>query len=224
VGSLNPPPGRTIDDPYFALPEVTPFPPGSGPFRVKGWGYEGDVRFYDEIVPGGADAVVRLVRERDPAVAAFLQRRFDPCDWYDLVPKLYQSEAAARLRGLDYQTHCRELSRWHAQDKISGVYRPLLKLASAETLAVWIPRLSSAFYDFGSVESRMAGAKLVRVTRFGMPHVAVQWWAAAATAYFEHVILEVGARHPHVRWLPTESDGERMGMELVNMPFEVTWV
>ena len=30
--------GRAIDDPSFLLPEIIPFAPGSGPFRIKGWG------------------------------------------------------------------------------------------------------------------------------------------------------------------------------------------
>ncbi len=221
--SLKPGGGRPIEDPYFALPDETPFTPGSSPFRIKGWGYEGDVRFYEEFVPGGAAGIIRLVHEKDPAMASFLGRKFTPDGWYDVIPKLYQSQAAARLRGLEYQVHCRELSRWHAQDKFSGIYRPLLKVVSSEMLAVWIPRLSSTFYDFGSTESRVAGAKLVRVTRFGMPRVTVQWWAAAATGYFEYVLLTAGARHPQIRWLPTEPDGERLGMDLVKMPFEITW-
>jgi len=227
--TLNPPPtlkpvaGRDIEDPHFALPDAIPFTPGSSPFRIKGWGYEGDVRFYEEFVPGGTAAILRAVHEKDPAIASFLSRKFTPDGWYDVVPKLYQSQAAARLRGVSYQAHCHELSRWHAQDKFSGIYRPLLKIVSSEMLAVWIPRMSSSFYDFGSTDSRVAGSKLVRVTRSGMPRVAVQWWAAAATGYFEYCLLTAGARHPHIRWLPTEPDGERMGMELVKMPFEITW-
>jgi hypothetical protein len=221
VGSLKPPAGRSIEDPHFILPEEPPFSPGSGPFRIKGWGYQGDVRFYDEHVPGGAEAVAHAVR--DPAVGAFLLRKFEPDAWYDVVPKLYQAQAAAKLRGISYEKQCAEASRWHAQDKFSGIYRPLLRVASSEMLAVWIPRLSSSFYDFGSTESRVVGPKVVKVTRYGVPRVAVLWWAHAASSYFEYVIGATGARHPHVRWHPTLPDGERMGMELVKMPFELTW-
>ncbi len=222
MGSLKPPAGRPIEDPHYLLPEAAPFTAGSGPFRIKGWGYEGDVRYYNEFVPGGAAAVAAAVK--DKAIAAFLLRKFEPDGWYDLVPKLYHAQAAAKLRGISYTTHCHDVSRWHAQDKFSGIYRPLLRVANPEMLAVWIPRMSSSFYDFGSVESRVISSKLVRVTRFGVPRVGVQWWAAAATGYFEYVLAATGARHPHVRWLPTEVEGERLGMELVTMPFELTWV
>src|ERR1700689_105734 len=100
---MNPPtpsvtttPGRHIEDPHFALPDATPFTPGSSPFRIKGWGYEGDVRFYEEFVPGGVAAITKAVREKDPAIASFLGRKFTSDGWYDLLPKLYQSQAAAR--------------------------------------------------------------------------------------------------------------------------------
>jgi hypothetical protein len=219
--SSPPPPGRGVDDPYFALPEACPFPPGSGPFRIKGWGYIGDLRFYAEFVPGGIDAVAKHVK--DPTVAAFLSRSFTPDAWYDVVPKLYLSQAAARARGVAFTTHCREVSRWHAQEKFSGIYRPLLRVVSSEMMALWTPRLTSSFYDFGSTESRVVGERLVRVVRRGVPRVAVQWWAAAASAYFEYCLQTAGARLPHVRWLPTEPDGERLGMELVKMPLEITW-
>jgi hypothetical protein len=213
--------GRPIEDPFFGLPDEVPFPPGSGPFRIKGWGYAGDLRFYESHVPGGIDAVAKNVK--DPAVSAFLHRHFDPDGWYDLAPKLYLSQAAARARGVPFDAHCREVSQWHAQDKFSGIYRPLLKVVSSEMLALWIPRLSSTFYDFGTIESRVAGMRLVRVVRYGQPRIAVQWWAAAASAYFEYVLRAAGARHPRVRWLAVEPDGERLGMDLHRMPFEITW-
>lgn len=223
MGSLKPPAGRNVEDPHFALPEKAPFAPGAGPFRIKGWGYEGDVRFHEERVPGGVAAITQMVREKDPTIATFLARKFEPDGWYDLIPKLYQSQAAARLRGVSFGSHCRELSRWHAQDKFSGIYRPLLRVVSSETLAVWMPRMSSSFYDFGAIESRVVAANLVRGARTGMPRIAVQWWAAAAVGYFEYVLEAAGTRNGRVRWLPTEHDGERQGMELVRMPFEVSW-
>jgi hypothetical protein len=221
VGTVRPPPGRAVDDPYFALPDACPFLPGSSPFRIKGWGYIGDIEFYAGHVPEGIEAVARQVR--DPAVGAFLSRKFTPDAWYDLIPKLYLSQAAARARGVPFDVHCREVSRFHAQDKFSGIYRPLLKVVSSEMIALWTPRLASSFYDFGSTESRVVGERMVRVVRSGVPRVAVQWWAAAASAYFEYCLETAGAKLPHVRWLPTEPDGERLGMELVKMPLELTW-
>jgi len=219
--SSRPPPGRAIEEPYFALPDTLPFKPGAGPFRVKGWGYLGDTRFYDEHVPGGARAVAQAVK--DPAITAFVNRPIEPNSWYDIYPKLYLGHAAARLRGATYEAHSREVSRWHAQDKFSGIYRPLLKMVSSELLAMWIPRMSSSFYDFGSTETRVRATKVVSVIRYGVPRIVVRWWAYAATAYFEYVLLTGGARHPHVRWLPVEPDGERLGVDLHRMTFEITW-
>jgi hypothetical protein len=221
VGPLRPPAGRAVDDPYYALPEVCPLPPGTSPFRIKGWGYLGDLKFYASHVGGGVEAVARQVT--DPAIASFLSRTFTPDAWYDLLPKLYLSQAAARARGVPFDVHWAEVSRYHAADKFSGIYRPLLKVVSSEMLALWVPRLSSSFYDFGSTESRVASPRLVSVVRKGVPRVAVQWWAAAASAYFEYCLVTAGAKAPRVRWLPTEPDGERLGMELVRMPLEITW-
>jgi hypothetical protein len=221
VGTVRPPFGRSVDDPYFALPEACPFLPGSSPFRIKGWGYVGDIAFYSEFVPGGIEAVGKNVR--DPTIAAFLSRTFTPDAWYDLIPKLYLSQAAARVRGLPFDAHCREVSRYHAQDKFSGIYRPLLRVVSSEMIALWTPRLASSFYDFGSTESHVAAERMVKVVRKGVPRVAVQWWAAAAAAYFEYCLEAAGAHLPHVRWLPIEPDGERLGMELAKMPLEITW-
>ncbi|MGO8999854.1 MAG: hypothetical protein ACLQVI_41540 [Polyangiaceae bacterium] len=221
MGTVRPPLGRAVDDPYFAIPEACPFLPGSSPFRIKGWGYIGDITFYTDFVPGGIEAVAQHVK--DSTIASFLSRTFTPDAWYDLIPKLYLSQAAARARGVAFDAHCREVSRYHAQDKFSGIYRPLLKVVSSEMIALWTPRLASSFYDFGTTESHVAGERLVRVVRKGVPRIAVQWWAAAASAYFEYCLETAGARIPHVRWLPTEPDGERLGMELVRMPLEITW-
>ena len=43
-------------------PRGVPVPPGSSPFRIKGWGYIGDITFYTEFVPGG-DRGGRAARE-----------------------------------------------------------------------------------------------------------------------------------------------------------------
>ena len=212
---------RAIEDSYFNLPEVPPFAPGTSPFRIKGWGYTGDQRFYSDFVPGGIDAIAHNLN--DPGIATFLHKSFRPDDWYDVVPKLYLGAAASRVRGMTHEAHAREVSRFHAVEKFSGIYRPLLKILRSEVIAIWCPRLASTFYDFGTTESHVAGPRHVCVDRRGIPRIAVQWWSWAASAYFEYVLEAAGARAPHVKWLGTEADGERMGMELFRMPFEISW-
>ena len=160
---------------------------------------------------------------KDPAIASFLSRSFVPDAWYDLLPKLYLSQAAARLRGLSYDAHCREVSRYHAQEKFSGIYRPLLRVVSSEMLAVWTPRLASSFYDFGSTESAVTGPRLVRVVRHRRAAHGRSVVGGRSVGVLRIRPPTAGARLPHVRWLPTEPDGERLGMELVKMPLEITW-
>jgi len=210
------------DDPTFEPPAKVPFTPGTSPFRMRGHGYLGDNEFYALHVPGGVDAIAAELD--DPTLRRFLTQTFEHDRWYDLVPKVYFGLAAAKLRRVSPDTHAREVSGWHARQQFRGIYRSLIKIPSAEQVAMWLPRIAGSFQEFVTMEASIVGPRIVRGARVGMPRVCVQWYAAAFSGYMDATLEVGGIKGARCRMLSAERCGERLGMDLFRMPYEISWL
>ena len=104
----------SILDPSFAPPSSLPFPPGTSPFRQKGNGWIGDYAFFDANVRGGTKAVLEAL----PAgtLRAFHEQKFRGSEWYDVFPIMMLHVAAARLRGVPFTEHRRQVGAYHGRE------------------------------------------------------------------------------------------------------------
>jgi hypothetical protein len=208
-------------DAAFAPPIILPYRPGESPFRQKGNAYLGDVRYLDSVAPGGFRAVVASLH--DPALRAFFEQPFRASDWYDAYPGTALERAAARLRGVSFERHRRETGAWHAVDATRGIYSALLKMVSTESVALWGPRISNMYFEFGKTESRIAGDRVVDVSRGGVPHDLAQWLIYASEGFCEEALRRNGARDPVMKTLDVVDDGVAEGRPVVKFLLRVTW-
>jgi hypothetical protein len=212
---------RTLDDPAYAPPLQLPFPVGESPFRQKGNAYLADARYLDAVAPGGFLAVVASLPNEE--LRAFFEQRFRASDWYDAYPGAALEVAAARLRHLSFEEHRRQTGAWHAVDAMRGIYGALLKLVSSESVALWGPRISSMYFEFGKTESKASEARAVDVWRRGTPRELSQWFFYAAAGFCVEALRINGARDPVVTSHEVEDDGERGGRSLVKFRIRVAW-
>ncbi len=210
-----------ITDPSFSPPREPPFPVGTSPFRQKGNAYLGDVRYYNDVVRGGLAAVVAALP--DDAHRAFARQQFRASEWYDAYPGAQLEVAAARVRGYSFERHRRETGVWHATHAARGLYGALLRLVSSETVALWAPRISSIYFEFGRTEARVAGRNLVLVTRRGTPRELVQWLAFASAGFTEAALKLAGARDVRVEIDNVVDDGRNLGRELARFDMRIAW-
>jgi hypothetical protein len=200
---------------------VLPFRAGTSPFRQKGNAYLADIRYLDEVVPGGFRAVSEAVVDAD--VRAFFAQSFRGSDWYDAYPGAMLESTAARLRGMSFEQHRRQTGAWHAVGATRGIYGTLLKLVSSESVALWGPRISSMYFEFGKVESRAAGPRTVDAWRRGVPRELAQWLFYASAGFCGEALRLNGAREPVVTAHEVEHDGDAHGRELVRFRARVVW-
>lgn len=212
---------RSLHDPVFAPPTVLPFRAGTSPFRQKGNAYIADARYLDDVAPGGFRAAVAAVS--DPDVRAFFAQTFRASDWYDAYPGAMLEAAAARARGLSFEQHRRQTGTWHAGHATRGIYGTLLKLVSAESVALWAPRISSLYFQFGKTVSRAAGPKSIDAWRSGVPRELAQWWFFASAGFSAEVLRLRGASQPVVTPHEVEDDGVAFGRELVRFRLRIEW-
>jgi hypothetical protein len=198
---------------------------GTSPFHLRGVAYRDSVaRAERMLAPRGLRVADVLRQHGDPALEAFVGQRFSATDWYDIYPAVHFAPIIAKACGSTLLQHMRDSAIVHANMALRGFTAVLLKLVSNEAVASWIPRMSTWYHDFGSIETMTAGERHVRGVRSGVPIFAVQGWSILAMHFTEHILAHAGAKDPRVHLLDAEPDGARAGCPTYRVRFEVRWV
>jgi hypothetical protein len=193
-------------------------------FRTKGLVHSGAVDFWNERVPGGAEAVrTALVDSGHEHVAHFYETRFVPGGWYPVLAVLTSAVAAARLRRKAVGDHVRENSAWLAERDLRGVYRVILSIASVEAVASRLGGLSMRYFDFGSVKMHPSQRGVVESDRVGIPAPLGPWFNWCAEGFVPVALKMAGAKSVDVRSSQPVVDGTAHGMATVRLHYEIRW-
>ncbi len=192
--------------------ENLPFAPGTSPFRLKGIAYRGHIEYANKFVPGGTAAVNAAFR--NPLLAPFFEQQFLAASWYDALPILPVWHVCARLANQPAIDFLKRRTRHQAEGDINGVYKLILKLASAETVALRIPRVVGKYFDFGSTNAEVVRPGMVRLTQTGIPTLMSQWFAIVGDTFLQVALEIAGAKGISVRRKPIALTGEVQGMHV----------
>lgn len=210
--------GSNLDE---ELMRPLPFEPGASPFHIKGLMYYGIIKHAQHRIPGGLEAL----REALPTdgLRRFVDEPFIAASWYDVFPIMPITATVARLAGKPVADFVSQRTARQAEKDIRGMYRFLLKMTSAQTLAKNLPRVTSQVFDFGDVDITRAEKGSVRAVRTGLPETLAAWYAAIAVAYIGRAMELGGVKSPRMIPSTPEPDGRRDGVPVVRLPFELTW-
>ncbi len=210
-----------IFDPFFAAAPRPALAYGTSPFHARGVVCRADLERMSVTVKGGLDAV--LAAAGDPALTTYFHQKFSPAGWYDLFALATLARACARVRGITFTQYVNEAARHYADEAMQGFSGIVLRALSHESIALWIPRVSAWFNDFGEMQTSLTAPGVVRGVRTGIPRYVVLGWAQTAMEFTEEVLKRAGAQDVRVHPLAPEADGQRAGVELFRVPFEVRW-
>jgi len=199
--------------------ELLPFPAGTSPFRIKGVAYQGHVDYATRYIPGGERAVIEGFR--DPALRSFFDQRFLAASWYDVLPIVPVWHVSARLLQQNPTDFLKERTRHQALRDIHGVYRFILKLASAESIALRGPRIIQQYFDFGTTEATVLRRGLVRVIVSGIPALLAPWLRVVGETFVLVALELAGVKFAQIRRVPVEPGGEAHGVPLAAVGFEI---
>jgi hypothetical protein len=211
--------GTCLNAREFELPAALPFAPGTSPFRVAGVVYKGLIAFVDANVTGGFDAVRR---DLPPQVAEYLDGPRDLFAKYDAIPLPFVNLAIARRRGLRFDEQLRDSNRW-SEAQNGALYRAVLAVLSAQSVALALPRATAIAQHFGRTSTRVMGGRSVSGSRSGVPRTLVRWTGFASAHYLEGALTRAGAREPQIEYGTPTLDGEVSGEPTYALPFSVTW-
>jgi hypothetical protein len=201
--------------------ERLPFRPGESPFHIKGVAYLGHVDYVGSNIPGGLEGSLRDFH--DPALREFFAQRFFATNWYDVFPLVAAGYACAHLKGLTLPDFLRARTRWQAERDVNGVYKLLLKLASAEAVAMRLPRLVATYCDFGKTEARVDQPNVVEGSMTGVPEPLYAWYSTIAQTYTEYALGVANAKNPRARLGAKQVDGRHHGLDTCVLRMTITW-
>lgn len=219
--AFSPRPGQALGHPAFGPPLTLPFLPGDSPFRQKGNGYLGDRRYYDSVIAGGARAVGAALS--DPNVRRFFEQTFRPSEWYDALPGVIIESTAARLAGVSFEQHRRQIGAWHAAESIRGIYSALFKLVSTENVALWTSRLSALYFEFGKVHATSLDSRTVEASYRGLPCELAQNVIYGSAGFCVEALRRTGAVDPVMTIHEVDDDGVAHGRKVVRVRVRLGW-
>jgi hypothetical protein len=172
-------------------------------------------------VPGGIDRVREACS--DPGLRAFLEQPFEAYGWYDVLPMAPLSEVIAGLMGVDVERYLLDRTREHARRDLAGLTRLLLRAVSARTVAVFLPKLTARYHDWGGIDARLRGPRRVETVRTGVPQPLRDWYATVACGFAEAALEVAGAFGPRVVLISSEPEGVTLGVTTYELVFDITW-
>jgi hypothetical protein len=196
-----------------------PLAPGTSPFLVAGLVYKGLLAFIEAEIPGG---FATLASELEPPVANFLRQRFDALSRFDALPLPCIALGAATLRRVSFEQQLCDSNR-RAEARAGAIYRGLITVLSAETVALALPRAAAIVQYFGRTITRVTAERRVQGMRRGVPQTLVRWACFSSAYYLESALTRVGARESRVAFGSPSAEGESNGQITYAVPFEVTW-
>jgi hypothetical protein len=126
-----------------------PVPPGEGPFRIKGTGYLGHLKWIDAAYPGGRQAFLAAI---SPEMRRFFEQQFMAIGFNDILPLVCCGHTCAPVFRMSYYDFVVYRSRDQAEQDLKGMYRALLKISTPRVLASRVPNIFAQYLDFGTVK------------------------------------------------------------------------
>ena len=168
------------------------YAPGTSPFHVRGSAYGSALKHAEEHVAGGLDRVQRgLFGSRAPSIPRSALRRLR------MVRRPADGSALGADRGASWGwtwsaicSNARENTRaaiW------PGLYRLLMRAVSARTVALFLPKLTARYHDWGGIDARLRGPRCVETVRSGVPQPLAAWYSTVACAFAETALEIAGA-------------------------------
>jgi hypothetical protein len=176
--------------------------------------------FYASVAPGGLASVLERL---DVAHRAFFEQHFLTASWYDALPMLPLSAAAAAALGKPHYEAMRDRASVQVESDASGVYRVILGMASVEMLVPRLPRAMMQYFDFGEASATLTSKTTCEVTHAGVPMPIVPLGVPLADGFLSTALRLAGATEISFDADPPERDGVAFGTPTYKLRFQVGW-
>jgi hypothetical protein len=201
--------------------DLNRFPPGEGPFRVRGVAFVTALSYVKRRLPGGREALVEVLGVGTP-VTAYCDQAFDPAEAYDASILLRLLSAAAKIAHAPLERFIEARSRWSAKTEQRGMLKSMVGRAPEQMAK----RLHLDFMRY----FRPTTARSIAVTtgRFEgelekVPAPMNGLYVGATVGFVSGALELTGAREVRFEWGSPVRDGVCADVPLERLDFVATW-
>jgi serine/threonine protein kinase len=206
-----------VPPPAPKLPSV----PGSSTFHIKGIAYRGVVHLVEHKVPGGMTTLDEELN--DALVSAFVRQPFLAASRYDILPMLPVHVAIARVLGKSLEIIAEGQGVAQARYDARHVYRRPFEEMTFDTLAAFLVRFASQYYETGELTAEAVGPGHVVLHRRRLPTYVLPWLSAIQVAYTEELVRLKGGRSVVATPRAPVEAGSRKGVAVVDLDVDLRW-
>ena len=197
-----------------------PRPLGQNPFGIRGHLYRSATSWLESRA-GGKLAMLEAMPGED--YRRFFSQSFVPSSFYDVFGFLGMNHAGARVLGVTPDAYVRLRTKLQAEADLRGMFRMVLRIASPELAARYLPLLAAQIFDHGRVEVKRLDRRNLQATRHGTPRLLEPWYRLASIEYLSAALAATGARGVRVTAEPAEPSERVHGTETVSLRFLLSW-
>jgi hypothetical protein len=195
------------------------FPPGEGPFRVRGVAFVTALNYVERRLPGGWDA---LVASMDESVASYCDQAFDLTESYDASVLLRLLVVAAKVAHAPVGRFIEARSRWSANGERRGPLQPAAA-ASPEKMAERLHLDFNRYFRPTSARSLAVAPGRFEGELTKVPTPMNGLYVGATVGFVSGALELTGARGVAFEWTPPFADGVHAGVPLERLAFLATW-
>jgi serine/threonine protein kinase len=202
---------------YTRLPRA----PGKSPFQVKGLAYKGLLHFVTKKLEGGVGALAASMPNavlRDYITQTFLASTF-----YDVLPLVTASAAAANLVNIPLETFAQNQGRAQALYDVGHAFRAFVQGRSIEDFPSRCKLIASRYYNFGEWEATSGSPRTVTFVVKGIPAWASPWFAPMLGGYVSAMVQCVAKKNASCTVHPTRRDGTTDGIQTVIVEMDISF-
>lgn len=213
-GTVPPPSDRRW---YERLPRA----PGRSPFHVKGLAYKGLLHFVTTKIEGGVGVLAASMRDavlRDYVTQTFLASAF-----YDALPLVSASAAAANLLNIPLETFAQNQGRAQAKYDAERTYRAFVQGRSIDDFPSRCKLIATRYFDFGDWEGNSFSPGTVTFVAKGIPAWASPWFAPLLGGYVSTMVGIVARKNASCTAYPIRRDATIEGIQTVIVEMDVSF-
>lgn len=213
-GTVPPPSDRRW---YERLPRA----PGKSPFQVKGLAYKGLLHFVATKIDGGVGVLAASMR--DASLRDYITQTFLASTFYDALPLVAASAAAANLTNAQLDVFAQSQGRAQAKYDADHAFRAFIQGRSIDDFPSRCKLIAARYYNFGEWEANSFSPGTVTFVVKGIPAWASPWFGPLLGGYASTMVQFVAKKNASCTVYPTRRDGTTDGIQTVIVEMDISF-
>jgi len=201
--------------------ERMPRAPGKSPFHVKGLAYKGLLHLVTTKIEGGVGVLAASMR--DASLRDYITQTFLPSTFYDALPLVAASSAAANLLNIPLDTFAQNQGRAQAKYDADHAFRAFVQGRSIEDFPSRCKLIAARYFDFGEWEANSFSPGTVTFVVKGIPAWSSPWFGPVLAGYASTMVQYVARKNASCTMYPTRRDSTTDGFQTVIAEMDISF-